>query len=98
MNWDQIEGNWKIYRGKIKERWGKLTDGDLDVIAGQYDQLLGHIQKTYGMVRKDAKRQIEEFMKKASSESVRRPNPSGYETDTDEERMDSDFGGNKKAG
>ena len=30
MNWDQIEGNWKQFKGKIKEKWGDLTDDDLD--------------------------------------------------------------------
>ena len=35
MNWDYIEGNWKQAKGKIKEQWGKLTDDELDVIAGK---------------------------------------------------------------
>jgi len=39
MNWNRIEGNWKELRGKVRERWGNLTDDDLDVIAGKQDQL-----------------------------------------------------------
>jgi uncharacterized protein YjbJ (UPF0337 family) len=39
MNWDRIEGNWKQVKGKAKEQWGKLTDEQLDVIAGKRDQL-----------------------------------------------------------
>jgi uncharacterized protein YjbJ (UPF0337 family) len=39
MDWDRIEGNWKQFRGKVKEKWGKLTDDDLDVIEGNRDQL-----------------------------------------------------------
>lgn len=43
MNWDRIEGNWKQFSGKVKERWGKLTDDDLDVINGRREQLEGKI-------------------------------------------------------
>ena len=44
MNWDRIEGNWKQLTGKAKEQWGKLTDGDMAIIAGRRDQLIGKIQ------------------------------------------------------
>ena len=37
MNWDQVEGNWKQLKGKFREKWGKLTDDDLDVVAGKRD-------------------------------------------------------------
>lgn len=45
MNWDRVQGQWKQLKGKIKTKWGKLTDDDLDVIAGQKDQLVGRIQE-----------------------------------------------------
>jgi uncharacterized protein YjbJ (UPF0337 family) len=96
MNWDQIEGNWKVYRGKVKERWGKLTDDDLDVIAGKYDQLVGHVQKKYGMVRKDAENQIKNFMKSVSG-SIGETKSRMQTVDPDEQRMDSDFGQDNKA-
>src|SRR5690606_32546144 len=48
MDWHQVEGNWKQFRGQIKEHWGKLTDNDLDMIAGKRDQLEGKIQERYG--------------------------------------------------
>ena len=48
MNWDRIEGNWKQAKGKIKEQWGKLTDDDLDVIAGRQDQLQGTVRLRQG--------------------------------------------------
>jgi len=35
MNWDRIEGNWKQIKGKAKAQWGKLTDDQLEVIAGR---------------------------------------------------------------
>jgi uncharacterized protein YjbJ (UPF0337 family) len=43
VDWNRIEGNWKQLRGKIKEKWGDLTDDDLDKIAGRRDQLGGLI-------------------------------------------------------
>jgi len=61
MNWDRIEGNWKQFTGKARERWGELTDDDLDRIRGQRDQLEGLIQKAYGIQRDEAKRQVKEF-------------------------------------
>ena len=45
MNWDRIEGTWKQVTGKAKEEWGKLTDDDLDVIAGRRGQLAGKLQE-----------------------------------------------------
>jgi uncharacterized protein YjbJ (UPF0337 family) len=61
MNWDQVEGNWKIFKGRIKEKWGKLTDDELDQIAGRRDRLVGYIQKQYGVAREEAENQVREF-------------------------------------
>ncbi|MFC5499578.1 CsbD family protein [Caenimonas terrae] len=61
MNHDKIEGNWKQLKGKLKEQWGKLTDDDLDVIAGKREQLLGRIQERHGIVKAEADRQVSEF-------------------------------------
>ena len=63
MNWDRIEGNWKQFKGKAKEQWGKLTDDDLDVAAGKRDQLVGKIQERYGIAKDEAERQIDEWTK-----------------------------------
>lgn len=49
MNWDIIEGNWKQFKGKAKEQWGKLTDDQLDTINGKREQLAGRIQEVYGI-------------------------------------------------
>ena len=51
MNWDQVAGNWKQFKGQVKEKWGKLTDDDLDVVAGKRDQLVGKIQERYGITK-----------------------------------------------
>jgi uncharacterized protein YjbJ (UPF0337 family) len=61
MNWDQIAGNWKQVKGVVKERWGKLTDDDVDVIAGKRDILLGKIQEKHGIAREEAEKELEAF-------------------------------------
>lgn len=58
MNWDRIQGNWKQLTGRVKEQWGKLTDDDLDVIAGKRDQLLGKIQERHGLSKEEAEVQF----------------------------------------
>lgn len=64
MNEDTVKGNWKQLKGKIREQWGKLTDDDLDVIAGKRDQLLGKIQERHGIAREEAEKQLEQWEKK----------------------------------
>jgi uncharacterized protein YjbJ (UPF0337 family) len=61
MNKDTIEGNWKEFKGKIQEKWGKLTDDRLDVIEGKRDQLAGEIQQAYGISKEQAEKQVKEF-------------------------------------
>jgi uncharacterized protein YjbJ (UPF0337 family) len=61
MNEHTMKGEWKIMRGKVRERWGKLTNDDLDVVAGRRDQLAGLLQKHYGLAKEDVEKQINEF-------------------------------------
>ena len=61
MNWDRIAGNWKQMKGAMKERWGKLTDDELDTMAGQRDQLVGKIQERYGYAKDRAESEIRDF-------------------------------------
>jgi uncharacterized protein YjbJ (UPF0337 family) len=63
MNWDRVEGNWKQLKGNAKQQWGKLTDDQLDVIAGKRDQLAGKIQESYGVSMDVAQQQISEWQK-----------------------------------
>ena len=58
MNWDRIEGNWKQVTGKAKVQWGKLTNDDLDVIAGKRDVMAGKIQERYGITKDQAEKQL----------------------------------------
>lgn len=62
MNWDRIEGNWKQFKGKVKEKWGKLTDDDLTVVAGKRDQLAGVLQQRYGLAKDQAERELDDFV------------------------------------
>ncbi|MCL7421953.1 MAG: CsbD family protein [Methylobacter sp.] len=61
MAWDQIEGNWKQFKGKVKETWGELTDDELDQVAGKRDVLLGKIQERYGIEKDEAERRLRDF-------------------------------------
>ena len=61
MNWDQIQGKWTQMKGGIRTKWGKLTDDDLDVIAGQRDKFLGKLQERYGMSKEQAERDLDEW-------------------------------------
>jgi uncharacterized protein YjbJ (UPF0337 family) len=63
MNWDQIEGQWKQFRGHVKEKWGRLTDDELDVIAGNRDKLVGKLQEKHGLSKEEAERQLEDWQK-----------------------------------
>ena len=58
MNWDRVEGNWKQFKCNVKEQWGKLTDDELDKIAGKRDQLVGRIQESYGVHKDEADQRV----------------------------------------
>ena len=61
MNEDTLQGNWKQFKGKMVEQWGKLTDDDFDVIAGRRDQSLGKLQEPHGIARDAAEKQLKEW-------------------------------------
>ncbi|MFG1173074.1 CsbD family protein [Erwiniaceae bacterium CAU 1747] len=61
MNNDEISGNWKQFKGKLKEQWGKLTDDDLTVVEGKRDQLVGKIQERYGYQKDEAEKELSEW-------------------------------------
>ena len=64
MNWDQITGEWKQLKGKVKEKWGKLTDDDLTTIAGKREHLTGLLQERYGYAKDQAEKELNEFSDK----------------------------------
>ena len=61
MTWDEIKGSWRQQKGRLKEKWGELTDDDLDRIDGKREQLLGYLQNKYGRTKEVAEREIHEF-------------------------------------
>jgi uncharacterized protein YjbJ (UPF0337 family) len=69
MNWDQIQGNWKQFRGEVKANWGKLTDDQLDVAEGRREQLAGSIQEAYGVTKEAAERQLDTWQKSRKGEA-----------------------------
>ena len=62
MNWQQIEGKWDYAKGKLREKWGKLTDDDIDVIAGKRDQLIGRLKQRYGIQKDAAEKEINNWL------------------------------------
>jgi uncharacterized protein YjbJ (UPF0337 family) len=61
MNADTLKGQWHQLKGEIKTKWGKLTDNDLDQIAGQSEKLIGKLQERYGYARDRAEREVRDF-------------------------------------
>jgi len=61
MNTEQMKGQWRQVKGEIKKQWGKLTDDELDRIAGEKDKLVGKLQEKYGITKEEAERQINDF-------------------------------------
>lgn len=61
MNEDRIKGQWTQLKGTLKEKWGKLTDDDLQIAEGNAEYLAGKIQERYGIAKDEAERKVDEF-------------------------------------
>src|ERR1700739_1755931 len=72
MNWEQVEGTWKQYSGKVQEQWGKLTDSDLQMIKGRRDQLIGKIQERYGVEKEVAQKQVDDYFNSLDESTAER--------------------------
>jgi uncharacterized protein YjbJ (UPF0337 family) len=62
MDWDRVQGSWKQLTGRVKEKWGKLTDDDLTAINGRRDQLEGKIQERYGSAKDQVRRDVDDWL------------------------------------
>jgi uncharacterized protein YjbJ (UPF0337 family) len=62
MDWNRIEGNWKQTKGKVKEKWGQLTDDDLTQVNGKREQLEGKIQERYGLAKDKARTDVDDWL------------------------------------
>ena len=61
MNLDQVKGNWKQIEGKVKAKWGKLTEDDVTVIKGKREELAGKLQERYGLAKDEAEKELDQF-------------------------------------
>jgi uncharacterized protein YjbJ (UPF0337 family) len=66
MNWDRVQGNWKQFSGKVKEKWGQLTDDDLAQINGNREQLEGKLQSRYGYAKDQVKKDVDTWLNSQS--------------------------------
>jgi len=73
MNWDQVEGKWTQMKGSIKQEWGKLTNDDLDYIAGSRDKLIGKLQERYGLAKEEANERADRWYKATCTPATSEP-------------------------
>ena len=76
MNWDQFAGQWTQMKGKMREAWGKLTDADLDIVAGNREKLVGKLQERYGFAKERALESVDKFIDGLKAEP--KPNTHTY--------------------
>ncbi len=62
MNWDQIQGTWKEFKGNARSKWGELTDDELDQVKGDREALVGKIQQKYGKSKEEAEKEVDNFV------------------------------------
>lgn len=62
MNSDEFQGKWKQMKGSVRQQFGKLTDNDIEMIAGQHDKFIGKLQERYGYAREEAEKKAKEWM------------------------------------
>ena len=71
MNWDQIEGKWKQFKGSAKQQWAKLTDDDLEYISGNRDRFVGRLQERYGIAKEEAQKQCDTWLRAQNEAETR---------------------------
>jgi len=77
VNWNEVEGKWNRMKGRVRERFGKLTDDDLQVIAGKKDQFLGKLQERYGISREQAQKELDTWLQSLRETEAPRTRASG---------------------
>jgi len=66
MNWDTVKGDWKQFKGKVREKWGEFTEDELDQVQGKREQFEGLLQKKLGCAKDEVKRQVDDFERSCS--------------------------------
>jgi uncharacterized protein YjbJ (UPF0337 family) len=64
MNWTEVKADWMRVKGRIRQKWGKLTDDDLETTKGKRDELVGRIQRRYGMAKDRVEREVDDLISK----------------------------------
>jgi len=75
MNWDEVQGKWKQVKGSVHQQFGKLTDDDFEMIAGQREKLIGKLQERYGYAREEAQKRADEWMRTMPSQASSHQQP-----------------------
>jgi uncharacterized protein YjbJ (UPF0337 family) len=75
MNWDQIEGKWKQFKGSARQQWAKLTDDDLEYISGNRDRFVGRLQERYGIAKEEAQKQCDNWLRTQEETETRTGRP-----------------------
>ena len=75
MQWTRIQRNWNEFRGKVKEKWEKLTDDDLRVIDGRRDKLEGKIQQRYGFASDHVRKEVDDWARWQTIKTTGRSSP-----------------------
>ena len=75
MNWDELKGQWKQFKGAAKTKWGKLTDDEITQLEGNKDQIIGKLQERYGYKKTEAEREVNQWAESLNAK-IDRPNRS----------------------
>ena len=81
MNWDTIKGDWQSFKGRVRSKWGKLTDDDVERIGGKKDELLGRLRERYGMAQDKAEREVDEWLGTVGDDEPRKGKGKGKSKD-----------------
>jgi uncharacterized protein YjbJ (UPF0337 family) len=68
MNWERLAGNWKRVQGKARQRWGKLTADEFEIVAGGRDELIGRVQARYGVAHDAAERRVDNWLESVGND------------------------------
>lgn len=85
MNWNQIQGHWKVCRGILRVKWGLWMHNNSQIVRGERQQLLGKIQARYGTSGIDVEAQVDEFLRVLGPNVLEHENTAHHEP---EHRMD----------
>ncbi len=59
MNWEQVQGHWKLLKGTVKQKWGDLTEEEIDIVEGKREELIGQLEVKYGYTKEKAAAEVD---------------------------------------